>query len=379
MSKVKKLRSRKSIKVAITGGGTGGHVYPGIAVAKEIKRQLPSSEIRFIGTKTGLEAKIVPYEGFALETIEVQGFKGREVGHKLKALFLLPQAVYRSIKLLREFRPSVVFGTGGYVSVPVIYASYLLHIPTVILEPNRRPGLANRLLSKSVDKIAVCFQESAQLFSQKKVIFTGNPIRKEFFLVGKTPPPDKGKKINILIVGGSLGARSINYAMIEALDYLEKQRECLTFTHQTGNVDFEYVKAGYHNKRFRADVHQYIQDMPKMYVKSHLIICRAGAATVAELAASGRSAILIPYPHGDRHQEFNALALKEIGIAEIISQQHLSGKALAEVILDNLEHPEKFAQVWPNSGLLAKEDAPEQLVKVCFQLAMGRKVRKLRS
>jgi UDP-N-acetylglucosamine--N-acetylmuramyl-(pentapeptide) pyrophosphoryl-undecaprenol N-acetylglucosamine transferase len=370
MKKVKKSRSRKSLKIVITGGGTGGHVYPGIAVAKELKRQMPLSEIRFIGTQTGLEAKIVPYEGFPFDTIEVQGFKSKGTGQKLKSLVLLPQAIYRSIKLLRKFQPSVVFGTGGYVSVPVIYASYLMHIPTVTLEPNRRPGLANRLLSKSVDKIAICFPESAHWFPHKKVIFTGNPIRKEFFLVGETPPPDRGQKINILIVGGSLGARSINYAMIEALDYLEAQRDRLIFTHQTGNTDFDYVKAGYHHKHFRADVYPYIEDMPKMYAKSHLIICRAGAATVAELVASARPSILIPYPHGDRHQEFNALALKEAGIAKIIGQQNLSGQSLAEAILETIEHPEELAQVWPSGELPGRKDAAEQLVDVCFQLAM---------
>jgi UDP-N-acetylglucosamine--N-acetylmuramyl-(pentapeptide) pyrophosphoryl-undecaprenol N-acetylglucosamine transferase len=209
------------------------------------------------------------------------------------------------------------------------------------------------------------------MFPKKKVIFTGNPIRKEFFLVGETPPPDKGKKLNILVIGGSLGARSINYTMVGALDYLTEQRNRLAFTHQTGNADFEYVKRGYQKKQFRADVHQYIRDIPKMYAKAHLVICRAGATTVAELKASGRPAILIPYPHDNRHQEFNALALKDAGMANIISQRDLSSKSLSREILHILKNPEELAQVWPNSKWLREREAAEQLVHACLQLATG--------
>ncbi len=372
MAKVRRSRSKKTINIVITGGGTGGQIYPGIAVAKEIKRQIPSSKILFVGTEKGLEAKIVPYEGFNLETIEVQEFDSRGLQNKLKSLSRLPHSVYLAIKLLKKFHPSVVFGTGGYVSIPVIYASYLLHIPTIILEPNRQPELANRLLSKSVNKIAICFEESMKLFPKKKVIFTGNPVRKEFFLIGETPPPDKGSKLNILVIGGSLGARSINYTMIGALDHLEDYRDHLVFTHQTGSADFEYVKAGYEKRRFRADVHQYIKDIPKMYAKAHLVICRSGAMTVAELKASGRPAILIPYPYDDKHQEFYALNLEEAGMAKIISQQQLSSRSLAGAIQRIIENPEELAQVWPNEKWLKEKDATEQLVQACLQLATGK-------
>jgi UDP-N-acetylglucosamine--N-acetylmuramyl-(pentapeptide) pyrophosphoryl-undecaprenol N-acetylglucosamine transferase len=372
MKKQQTLRSESSLDIVITGGGTGGHVYPGIAVAKELRRQIPSASILFIGTQTGLEAKIVPHEGFALETIDIQGFKSKGTLRKLKTLYKLPYAVYRARKFLRGFRPHAVFGTGGYVSVPVIYASYLLHIPTLILEPNRQPGLANKLLSKSVDRIAICFQETATAFPKEKIIFTGNPVRREFSLIGKTPPPDKGSKHNILIIGGSLGAKSINYAVIEALDSLTDQRERLVFTHQTGPNDYTYVKTNYEKKCFRADVLEYITDIPKMYAKSHLIICRAGASTVAELKASRRPAILIPYPHGDRHQEFNALALKEEGFAKVILQANLSGKSLAKAISHSLQHPETFAQVWFNIREVEKKTAAEQVVDICLQLARGK-------
>lgn len=372
MRSLKKARATPTIHLAITGGGTGGHVYPGIAVAKELQRLSPEARILFIGTQTGLEARIVPHEGFPLEAIEVKGFKSRGMRHKMRALALVPRAVVRSMTLLRRFRATVIVGTGGYVSVPVIYAASLLRIPAIILEPNRQPGLANRLLSKTAKKIAISFEETAALFPAKKVVLTGNPVRREFFVVGDTPPPDKGRHLNILVLGGSLGARSINYSMIKALDYLEDLQEHLRITHQTGNADFEYVNAGYQQKGFQAEVAAFFHDLPKVYAKAHLIICRAGATTVAELKASGRPAILIPYPHGDRHQEFNALALKDAGLAKILLQRQLSGQSLANEIRRVIQYPEELAQVWPNTGRPVRQDAAEQIVRLCFQLALGK-------
>ncbi|PIE32681.1 undecaprenyldiphospho-muramoylpentapeptide beta-N-acetylglucosaminyltransferase [candidate division KSB3 bacterium] len=363
------LRSNLPFDIVITGGGTGGHVYPGIAVAKEVKRQFPSASVLFIGTQKGLESKIIPYEGFALKTVDIRGFAGKGVTQRLRAFWKLPFAVLRARHYLKEFRPHVVFGTGGYVSVPVLYAAYLLHIPTLTLEPNRRPGLANKLLSKSVDQIAICFEESAAEFPEKKVIFTGNPIRKEFSIIGKTSPPNKGEKCNILVVGGSLGASSLNHAMIEALDYLVDYRDHFVFTHQTGASSYNDVKAGYEQKGFRTEVLEYIDDIPKMYARSHLIICRAGASTVAELQASRRPAILIPYAHGDRHQEFNAQALVDKGIAKMILQKNLSGETLSKVILECLYNPDTVAQVWVNVHSTNEKSAAERIVDVCLELA----------
>ena len=356
--------------IVFTGGGTGGHVYPGIAVAKEFKHLFPHSSMLFIGTEHGLESKIVPYEGFAFKTVRMQGFKSKSLLNKLQSLWMLPLAVRQAKKYLKAFRPHIVFGTGGYVSVPALYAAYLLRIPTLTLEPNRQPGLANKLLAKSVDRIAICFQESAQNFPSAKVVFTGNPIRKEFYLIGKTPPPDKGKKWNVLILGGSLGAHSINTAMIDALGELEDIREHIMISHQTGKADYEFVKKGYQDKNFQAEVFDYINDIPKMYAKSHLIICRAGASTVAELQASRRPAILIPYPHGDRHQEFNALALVDKGLAKMVLQENLSGKSLAEAIRDCMEHPDAFAQVWSNFHGIDESTAGDKIIELCLDLAV---------
>lgn len=370
MEKNHALHSDFPWKIAFTGGGTGGHVYPGIAVAKEFKHLFPRSSVLFIGTEKGLEATIVPYEGFAFKTVRIQGFKSKNLFYKLQSLWMLPLAVRRARKHLKAFQPHLVFGTGGYVSVPVLYAAYLLRIPTLTLEPNRRPGLANRLLAKSVDRIAVCFQESAQAFPAEKVIFTGNPIRKEFSLIGKTPPPDKGKKWNILVLGGSLGAHSINTALIDGLDGLGAMRDQIIFSHQTGKADYDFVTAGYQKKGFQAEVFDYINDIPKMYAKSHLIIGRAGASTVAELQASHRPAILIPFPHADRHQEFNAQALVDKGLAKIVLQEHLSGKSLADAIVECIEYPETITQVWSNLHGNDELTASEKVIELCWQLAM---------
>jgi UDP-N-acetylglucosamine--N-acetylmuramyl-(pentapeptide) pyrophosphoryl-undecaprenol N-acetylglucosamine transferase len=198
---------------------------------------------------------------------------------------------------------------------------------------------------------------------------TGNPIRREFFLIGATPPPDKGKKLNLLVMAGEQGARTINYTMIAALDHLKGYRDALTFTHQTGAADFEYVKAGYERRDFRAEVHQYIRDIPRMYAKAHLVIARSGTSTVSELKASGRPAILVPYPHDDNHQEANALALKDAGLAQIIAQSQFSGRSLAQEIIRVLEHPEELAQAWSYSRSFQEQDATTDLLQACLHLA----------
>jgi len=358
-----------SIAFVITGGGTGGHVYPGIAVAKELQRQSPSASLLFIGTTSGFEAKIVPHEGFDLQTIDVEGFKSRGMVGKARALAKLPFAVLRARRHLKAFRPDVVFSTGGYVSLPVMYAAYLLRIPSVTLEPNRQPGMANKLICRIVDRIAICFEETASAFPHDKVVFTGNPIRKEFSVIGKIPPPDKGMTCNILIMGGSRGASRINQAVIDALPYLDAHRAHLMFTHQTGTDDYDVVRDGYARQGFRAEVLKYIDDTPKMYAKAHLVICRAGASTVAELRASRRPSILIPYPHGDRHQEFNAQALVDKGLAKMILQEYLDGKTLADSLLHCLNHPDAMAQVWANIPEENEKTAAEHVVDLCLQLA----------
>ncbi len=371
MAKRKKTRRQHAVTLVIAGGGAGGHVYPGIAVAQEVLRRHPTAKIVFVGTPKGIEAEVIPQAGFRFEALDVKEPGNRQKRMNFSLLKHLPKAVLAAMKLLKAHRPGMVLGTGGYIAVPVLYAAYLLRIPTMILETNRQPALANRLLSRSVDKIAVGFEEAKAFFPSKKIMVTGNPVRREFFVLGETPPPDKGSKLNILVLSGGLGARSINYTTIAALDYLQPHRHQLSFTHQSGSADFEYVNAGYEKRDFKAEVLRYIEDLPMMYAKSHLIIGRAGASMVAEIKASGRSAILIPYPRDDQDQELNAMAMKDKGMAQTILQKQLSGTTLSQAIRNILEHPEDLAQVWPNGGRQDAQDATYQVAEACLHLALG--------
>lgn len=366
-------RRQRSARLVIAGGGDGGHVFPGIAVAQELRRLHPDAKIVFFGTPKGIEADIIENAGFHFEALDVEEPAPQTNRINFQILRRLPGAVLAAMKLLKQQTPKMILGTGGYVSVPVLYAGYLLRIPTMILESNRQPALANRLLSRSVDKIAVNFEESTGFFPAKKVMVTGNPVRREFFVVGETPPPNKGHKLNILVLGGGRGARSINYSTIAALDHLQPYREQLSFTHQSGSADFKYVNAGYQKREFRADVAARIDDLPKMYARAHLVIGGAGASMVAEIEASGRSAILIPYSRNenDTEEELNAMDLKNRGIAQILSQKDLSGTTLSHAIRHILEQPEELAQIWPNSGQQQARRATHQVAEACLHLVLG--------
>jgi len=346
----------------VTGGGTGGHIYPGIAVAREILRRLPQWGVVFVGTEKGLEAKIIPQEGFPFRTVNVEGLKGSGLFQALKSCVKVPLSVYQAVRLLKELNPIGVLGTGGYASGPVVYAAYLMRIPTIILEPNVYPGLANRLLRRSVDKIAICFPETEKFFPKEKTVLTGNPVRREIVEVGKSPPPAGLDRRTVLIFGGSQGAHKINMAVVEALPYLSPWKEAVQLIHQTGEADFDRVAEGYRLAGFSGELHKYIRSMPQAYARAHLVICRAGATTVAELTACGKPAILIPYPYAIyNHQELNAQALAKAGAAEVIRDQDLSGKVLAEHIIAFIKDPDRFSEMHIRSKALGKADATQRL------------------
>lgn len=348
----------------IAGGGTGGHIYPGIALAQEIRRRFREWEVIFIGTKKGLEAKIVPREGFPFKVVDVTGLKGATPLQTVKSCLKLPRAFFQAIRLLKELNPVGVLGTGGYASGPVVYAAYFMRIPTIILEPNVYPGLTNRLLSKCVDKIAICFPETEKFFPRGKTVLTGNPVRREIVQVGETFPPLKEGKLHVLIFGGSQGAHKINMAVLEALPYLAPWKNSLHFIHQTGEADFDQVVEGYRQAGFSGELQKYIDSIPRVYARAHLVVCRAGATTLAELTACGRPAILVPYPYAVyNHQELNARSLAAAGAAEVILNQDLSGKVLAEHLITFIKNPEKLNTMHLQSKALGKADATERLLK----------------
>src|SRR2546423_7274238 len=283
------------MRVLIAAGGTGGHIYPGIAVAKEVMRRDPQSEVRFVGTQGKLETKLVPQAGFELSLIEISGLKNVGLAARIKGLLLLPESFFSARRIIREFRPDVVVGAGGYVSGPGLLTAALQRVPTLVMESNALPGWTNRVLARFVDKAAVNFAEAMPYFRGKAVV-TGNPVRQEFFDI-----PAKMRdaaRFSLLLFGGSQGARGINRAMVEALPHLEEQRSVLSITHQTGELDYDWVSEGYAKAGWAENVVilRYIDNMVAAFAESDLIISRAGATTSAELAAAGKAAIMIPLP-----------------------------------------------------------------------------------
>ena len=357
------------MKVLIAAGGTGGHIYPGIAVANEIMRRDAQSEIRFVGTARGLETKLVPAAGFRLETIESAGIKNVGLAGTVKGLWLLPKSFLAARRLIKSFKPDVVVGAGGYVTGSVLLMASLLKIPTLVMESNALPGFTNRQLARFVDKAAVTFSEAAKFFPGKAVV-TGNPVRREFFDI--PAKARENERFCLLAFGGSQGARAINQALVAALPDLEAEKNRLQIVHQTGEPDFETVKKGYGEAGWQnANVTKYISDMNAAFAHADLIICRAGATTCAELAAAGKAAIMIPLPTAaDDHQRKNAEALQTAGAAKMILQKDLSGNKLASEIKELISRPEKITAMEQAAKTLGTGDAAAIMVDLIKELSL---------
>ncbi len=350
------------MRVLIAAGGTGGHIYPGLAVAQEIMRRNASSVVEFVGTARGLETKLVPGAGFKLSLIESSGLKNVGLAARLKGLWLLPQSFLAARKLLKEFRPDVVIGAGGYVSGPVLLMASRLGIPTLVMESNALPGFTNRQLARFVDKAAVTFDVTLPYFRGKGIV-TGNPVRRVFF--GIKPKQRDADTFSVLLFGGSQGARAINQAMVAALPLLAQEKARFRITHQTGPHDFALVKQGYTDAGWQeqADVRPYLENIVDNFAAADLIICRAGATTTAELIAAGKAALMIPFPQAaDDHQRKNAEALAEAGAARMILQPELSGARLAQELLELSDAPEIITQMEAQARQLAKGDAASTTV-----------------
>jgi UDP-N-acetylglucosamine--N-acetylmuramyl-(pentapeptide) pyrophosphoryl-undecaprenol N-acetylglucosamine transferase len=360
------------MRALIAAGGTGGHIYPGIAVAGEIMRRDPSSVVRFVGTARGLESRLVPKAGFELSIIESAGLKNVSFGAKLRGLILLPKSFLAARRVIRDFRPDIVIGAGGYVSGPVLLTASLMGSPTLLMESNALPGWTNRVLARFVDKAAVSFQEALGHFRGKGVL-TGNPVRAEFFEI---PAKQRdGSPFSLLVFGGSQGARAINEAMIAALPQLASEKQSLHVTHQTGEADFEEIRSAYEEASWRdaAEVKPYIDNMVSEFANCDLIICRAGATTSAELLAAGKAAIMIPFPlAADDHQRKNAEALQKAGAARMILQKDLSGTRLAAEISSLIAAPDEIDRMETASGKLALRDAAAATVDLMEELISRR-------
>jgi len=357
------------MRVLIAAGGTGGHIYPGIAVAQEIMRRDANSKVQFVGTARGLETRLVPQAGFELTLIESAGLKNVSLGARMKGLVILPKSFASTRKLLRQFQPDVVVGAGGYVSGPVVLTAALTNRPTLVMESNALPGWTNRMLARFVDRAAVSFEQALPYFRGKAKV-TGNPVRREFFEI----PPKRREpgKFSLLVFGGSQGARAINEAMIAALPKLKEIPGELRIKHQTGAADFEKVKAAYAAAGWDegADVRSYIDNMMADFAEADLVLCRAGATTTAELIAAGKASIMVPFPHAaDDHQRKNAEALQSAGASRMILQHELSGERLATEIERLAQSPQEIDQMEEASRKLAHGDAAAAAVDMIEELS----------
>jgi UDP-N-acetylglucosamine--N-acetylmuramyl-(pentapeptide) pyrophosphoryl-undecaprenol N-acetylglucosamine transferase len=361
------------MKVLIAAGGTGGHIYPGIAVANEIIGRDAASEVLFVGTSRGLERRIVPENGFQLSLITSAGLKNVGLAGKLKGLGLLPISFVEAARLLWDFRPDVVVGAGGYVSGPVLLVASMLRFPTLVMDSNALPGFTNRQLARFIDKAALTFDEALPYFGGKGVV-TGNPVRKEFFSV---PPKPRGERMHVLVFGGSQGARAINNAMMSALPLLESRSDRLRIVHQTGEADLARTREMYERSGIvDHEVRPFISDMFVEFGNADIIVCRAGATTCAELGAAGKASIMVPLPTAaDDHQRKNAEAFVRAGAAKMLLQADLNGETLSRELIGMMGSPETITQMETAARRLARPDAAEATVDLIEKLRTERKER----
>lgn len=363
------------MRCVIAGGGTGGHLFPGMAIAEAFIEREEGNEVLFIGTERGIEAKVLPGGKFPLRMIKAKPIKGKSFGSQLKAIWSLPVAIFEALSILKEFQPHLVLGVGGYASGPTLLAASLLRIKRAIHEQNVVPGMTNRILKWFSQQIFVSFEEAREYFPEGKTRVTGNPIRKEFFTSLKQGKEGMKKKdrFTLLIFGGSAGAHRINQAMMEGLSHLQEIRSSLTIIHQTGKEDLDAVSKEYQKKGFDALVKPFFDDMGAYYQISDLIICRSGASTVAELAICGKAALLIPYPYAAHHHQWiNAKKLVDLGAARMMLDEEVNGQSLAQIILHLYDHPEERVKMEEAIRQLAKPRAAEEIVDHCYAL-VGKK------
>ncbi|MCC6273229.1 MAG: undecaprenyldiphospho-muramoylpentapeptide beta-N-acetylglucosaminyltransferase [Deltaproteobacteria bacterium] len=357
--------TKAPIKILFAGGGTGGHLFSGIAVAERLRESRPEAEILFVGTPFGLEKDIVPSAGFPLRTIEATPLKGSGLGARLRSLARLPKAYRQSRKILREFRPDVVVGIGGYASGPMTLAAHFAKIPTAIIEQNSIPGFTNRKLARFADRIFIAFAKAREFFDPRKTRLTGNPTRRFSAPEERSP----GERFCLFVLGGSQGAHSLNEAMIAATPKLAERSKRLHIVHQTGGQDEAEVAAAYRAAGLSAEVFSFSQHLSPYYAKADLMLCRAGAGTITELQNLGLPAILVPYPFAaDDHQRYNAEAMVVAGAAEMILNRDLQGARVAERLAFYVDHPEALEEMRRAARGLAKPEAAQEVLAECLEL-----------
>ena len=353
--------------VVIAGGGTGGHLYPGIAVARELLARHPEAVVTFAGTARGIESRVVPREGFALDLLRSAGLKGRSPIDALRGIALLPMSALDAWRILSRRKPDLVIGVGGYSSGPVVLLAALRRIPTLLAEQNAVPGLTNKLLARVVSSAAVTFDSTVSFFGRRGFV-AGNPVRSEFLVPDEDARPHDGPP-RILIFGGSQGAHAINMAMVEAAPRLAADGG-VDITHQTGERDVELVRGAYRDAGLAARVEPFLYAMDREMKRADVIVSRAGSTSIAELTAVGRAAILVPLPTAaDDHQTRNAEVLARSGAAELIAQKDLTGALLAERVLALARDAPRRQAIAAAARTFARPNAATAIVDKALELA----------
>ena len=357
-------------RIVIAGGGTGGHLYPGIAVAKELMARYPTAHITFAGTARGIEARVIPRENFGLDLIRSSGLKGKSLMTAIRGALIVPLGLLDAWRIISRRKPHLVIGVGGYSSGPVVLTAALRRIPTMVLEQNAVPGLTNRTLARFVQAAAVTFESTKAFFGEKGFV-SGNPVRAEF-VETEARADEQPSGVQVLVFGGSQGAHAINMAMVEAAPQLASGSPHLRLTHQTGERDVEMVRAAYGAAGFQADVQPFFYDMGRRVAAADVIVCRAGATTIAEICAAAKPAILIPLPTAtDDHQRKNAEALASAGAAEMLLQAEATGAALAGRIKGLAADRDRRARISTAARTFARPDAAKVIADRAMELIAG--------
>jgi UDP-N-acetylglucosamine--N-acetylmuramyl-(pentapeptide) pyrophosphoryl-undecaprenol N-acetylglucosamine transferase len=354
------------VKLLIAGGGTGGHVFPALAIAQEWLSRGNEREVVLVGTQRGIEMKLVPQAGLPLETLRVGGLKGKGGATLLKNLAMLVPAMLDAQRVLRKHKPIAAFGVGGYAAGPMLLAAWLGRVPNVIFEPNAEPGFTNRVLGRISKRIATGYEVSAQAWGNKAIV-TGCPVRPEFFAIASRRPE---RPFRLLITGGSQGALPINRAFVDAMDRLAARKNELAIVHQTGERDYNAVRTAYARREIHAEVVPFLTNMAERFAWADVIICRAGAITAAEVAAAGRAAIFIPFGRAtDSHQLRNAQEMSRAGAGRLISEKELTAEKLTAEIFTLLDQPQEIKKLSTAARGLARPHAARDIVNLIEEAA----------
>jgi UDP-N-acetylglucosamine--N-acetylmuramyl-(pentapeptide) pyrophosphoryl-undecaprenol N-acetylglucosamine transferase len=353
------------MKIIIAGGGTGGHLFPAVAVGEALKQRRPEVELLFVGTSNGFEAKWLPKSGLPYKLLSVRGWTGKSPVMRLRAALEFLSAVRRALTLLRNFGPDLVVGAGGYASAPMAVAAILRRVPLILLEQNTRPGLSNRLLWRFARNICVGFDATAAYLQSSKAVVTGNPIR---FAYDNHKVHPIGAPLQILVLGGSSGAHRLNVGFVNALKISGKAVINWQVVHQTGEADVGLTEAAYRELGCQSRVVPFIDDMATALRCADLVVARAGAMTVSEIALAGRPAVFVPYPfHADRQQEHNARVLAQLGGALIVQDDEHLAENLAAAVRELAAQPSRLIEMGQRAARAAKPDAAAHIAEICCQ------------